>query len=70
MHWQELINEKPFITALSDEYVDKEDSPICRYAVWTPGNDMMGHRIAEVGNNLQMLKDKYKVSDEGVLEMN
>ena len=69
MQWQELVNEKAFITALSDEYVDKEDSPIYRYAVWTPGNNMMGHRIAEVGNNLQMLKDKYKVSDERVLEM-
>lgn len=69
MRWQDLIKGNAFITVLSEEDVAKEESPICRYAVWIPGNDMMGHRIAEVSNDLQQLKEKYEVTDEQVLEL-
>lgn len=69
MEWEAMVRGRAFITALSDEYIDRENSTICRYAVWIPGNDMVGHRIAEVNNNLQVLKEKYQVPDEMVLEM-
>ena len=69
MRWQELVKQKSFITVLCDVDIEQEESPICRYAVWTPGNDMMGHRIAEVGNNLQLLKEKYGIADDQVLEL-
>lgn len=69
MEWQELTKKKAFITMLSDEDIKKEGGLICRYAVWMPGNDMIGHRIAEVGNNLSQLKEKYKITDECVLEL-
>lgn len=69
MQWQELTKGNAFITVLGDEDVMKEETPICRYAVWIPGNDRMGHRIAEVGDNLQQLKDKYEISDEQVVEL-
>lgn len=69
MEWEELIADRIFITDLGADCTNREDSKICRYAVWAPGNDMAGHRIIEVNNNLQMLQEKYHVEDEMVMKM-
>lgn len=67
MEWEELVRGKIFITDLGEELPTADSSTICRYAVWVPGNDMAEHRITEVNNNLQMLQEKYHVSDEMVM---
>lgn len=67
MERDELVREQVFITDLGDDGTDRADNPVCRYAAWTKGNDIIGHRIAEVSNNLQMLKEKYQVSDERII---
>ena len=67
MEWEDLVEGKTFITDLGEESGSTGNSAICRYAVWVPGNDMIGHRITEVNNDLQILQEKYHVPDELVM---
>lgn len=69
MEWDELVSGRTFITDLGEEVQSTDNNTICRYAVWIPGNDMAGHRITEVNNNLRLLQEKYHVSDELVMRV-
>lgn len=67
MEWEEIVNGKPFIMDLGNDLAKQSKS--CRYAAWIPDSTGAGHRIAEVGNDVQMLKEKYQVPDEMVMRV-
>lgn len=66
---QELFKGKVFITDLgAPQLAEKGDEKIevGRYAVWSPFQDADGHRIVEVSDNLDMLKEKYGINEDRV----
>lgn len=67
MEWEELVNGRAFIMDLGNDLAEQKKS--CRYAVWTPDSGKAGHRIAEVSNDVQLLKEKYHVPDELVMRV-
>lgn len=66
---QELFKGKIFITDLGASQLAEngnEKIEVGRYAVWSPLKDADGHRIVEVSDNLDMLKEKYGVNEDRV----
>ena len=54
--WETMTAEKAFITDLgATTAADSEQ--FCRFAVWIPEQEKGKHRIAEVGNDLERLKN-------------
>ncbi len=65
--WSALFRGKAFITDLGAEQqaqVSGETVTVGRYAVWTPDGE--GHRIIEVGADLERLRLTHKVGMENV----
>lgn len=67
--WAQVTAKKPFITDLGEEN-EKKEQTVCRFAVWLPEDDTEKHRIAEVSDNLERLKQKYKVTPEFIFRVN
>ncbi len=61
--WETMTAEKAFITDLGATTASDSEQ-FCRFAVWIPEQEKGKHRIAEVGNDLECLKEKYAVAPE------
>ncbi|MCI9447539.1 MAG: hypothetical protein HFH36_09120 [Lachnospiraceae bacterium] len=67
--WNALTDGVCFITDLGQN-AGVGGMPAQRYAVWIPEQEAKGgHRIAEVGSNLQELRSKYGVEEEYVFQL-
>lgn len=69
IEWSELVSGKNFITDLGDKTEIEGQGVVCRYAVWKPTEEAGKHQIAEVGNNLYELREKYQVSEDMVMRI-
>lgn len=67
--WEDLVADKIFITDLGDQTQIQGQGVVCRYAVWKPTEEAGKHQIAEVGNNLYELREKYQVSEDMVMRI-
>lgn len=67
--WNTLTSGVRFITDLGKN-TGTGDTIAQRYAVWLPEQDVQGkHRIAEVGNDLEELRNKYHIKAEDVFQI-
>lgn len=63
--WSDLIRGKKYILDLGEK-----SSISARYAVWIPDAKQGGrHQIAMVGNSLEKLMEKFKVSQDYVFKI-
>ena len=72
MELSKMFKDKAFITDLGEtENFSSEESQtnVGRYAVWSPLKGADGHRIVEVGKNLEELMTKYGISDDCVCRL-
>lgn len=63
--WTDLVNGKKYILDLG-----KEAGSSARYAVWIPDTKQKNrHRIAMAGNSLDVLMEKFQISEEYVFSI-
>lgn len=66
IEWNVLALGKTFITDMGD-CMQGYGNNLCRYAVWVPyPEESSKHRIAQVGNDLEILKKKFNVEQNYV----
>lgn len=69
MKWEEMFSGKYFITNLGQEQIvenEKEKIVLGQYAVWAPFTGGTNHQIVEIGDNQQILMEKYNVPEDRV----
>lgn len=69
MKLEELFSGKLFISDLGETQTvttDEQEMVVGQYAVWAPISGTQRHQIVEVGENLEDLMNKYKISMESV----
>ena len=74
MIWSELTQNENFITDMGPGqiYQDKKTSKkqhLARYAVWIPTKDPEKHAIAEVSDDLNYLRKKYKIKTDDIFQL-
>ena len=61
---KKLKQRRFFITDIGDcQFISnlKDLIKVERYAVWAPKKDGQGHKIIDMGNNIEHLKSKYNI---------
>ncbi len=69
MKLEELFSGKLFISDLGEPQTvttDEQEIIVGQYAVWAPIKGTERHQIVEVGENLEDLMNKYKITMESV----
>lgn len=67
--WNKMMENKVFISDLgSNQEATVEGQPtlLGRYAVWSPVTNSTGHQVIEVGEDLELLSQKYNVPPERI----
>lgn len=70
--WGQLVGQKAFISDLGENQkvlVGGIETGMGRYAVWSPTKEQERHSVVEVGSDLLLLRQKYNIPEERVLQL-
>ncbi|MDR1310580.1 MAG: hypothetical protein LBK01_01705 [Burkholderiaceae bacterium] len=70
--WKALTRNRVFISDIGTKRevaISGTHATMGRYAVWSPVSNADSHQVVEVGDNLEVLAEKYKVSRDMVFEV-